>query len=325
MFRYLLENIPKNFMLQTASPDSVKILDSNGELLIDYKYRDASCSPIPFAIDTDGRLYVGEIAEGHGDLSCKVRKSNPNFEYFKEKGRLWNNQYITVWFYCTIELGNETSIAKDRQFFKKLAEMFKQQANMDVSDYTILIEVRKEWETQYIGAVRLADYVAGKNPIPFEQYISNEKPIDLSEPFKPTDGTPDMPRTRLDRERLWKYGWVAEDKELREAIRNVIDKHMNESYFSTDISSSSSESGYRYRSFCSPDDVSIIDETGKRVMWLSYNYRKCAPIPFVITGFGKLFVGRLCETHGDIKKRIKNAYPSWNPGGDDEMIEVGCS
>lgn len=303
-------------MFQTASPDSVKILDSNNQLVIDYKYRDKNCSPIPFAIDNYGRLYVGHIAQGHGELSKECREKYPNFDGFREKGRLWDNRFITVWYYCTIEIGNEGSIAKDRQFYKKLAEMFKQQADMDINDYIILIEVRKGWELQYIGAVRLADYVAGKNPVPYEQFMSGEKKIDLSEPFKPTDGTPDMPRTRLDRERLWKYGWVAENKELRKSIRNVIQKHINEDY-----SYSSSGSRYSRCSHCSPDDISIVDDNGNEVLKCWYDDYDCSPFPFVVTGFGKLFTGRVGETHNDVKKRIAKAYPRWREGADDDLIE----
>lgn len=298
------------YMFQTATPDSVKILGSNGQTLIDYQYRDKSCSPVPFAVDYDGTLYVGEIGEGHGDLWERMSEKFGNLISFKEKGRIWDNRFITVWFYSSIEIGNNGSIAKDRQFYKSLAEKFKQQANMDISDYILLLEVRNNRVTEYIGAIRLADYIAGKNPIPYEQFIEKGTKIDLSEPFKPTDGTPDMPRTRLDRERLWKYGWVAEGKELRKSIRNVIQKHINEE-------TSSSGSGYRRTSHCSPDDISIVDDEGNEVLYCRYDDYDCSPFPFIATSFGKLFTGRVGETHNDVKSRISKAYPKWRESEDD--------
>ena len=41
----------------------------------------------------------------------------------------------------------------------------------------------------------------------------------------------------------------------------------------------------------------------------------------MVTGFGKLFTGRVGETHNDVKKRIASAYPRWREGADDDLIE----
>ena len=100
---------------------------------------------------------------------------------------------------------------------------------------------------------------------------------------------------------------------FRNAIKKTINRHLNES--------SSSGNGYRRYSHCSPDDISIVDENGNEVLWLSYNDIGDKPFPFVIPNFGKLFTGRLGETHNDVKKRIARAYPRWNENYDNDLIE----
>ena len=265
-------------LYNTATPDSVYIYDENGNELIGFYYVQMDCKPVPFARGEYGEVIIGEVGQGHSELQRDYCESiGKQFSIYGE-GRFWMDKYVTAW---GTNAHSERMIEGSRNFYKSLYKDLLDQQNFDIGDYIVLLEGRQdETITNYceIMVARVRDFVQNGKLTEFTRFMSGGNKIDLSEPFKPTDGTPDMPRTRLDRERLWKYGWVAEGKKLNEANAT----------------------------HASPDCIYLKKKNGTDLMDLWFDDKKAKPIPFIIAN-GKAYIGEMCNNHPRMAYDLKRA------------------
>lgn len=288
----------------TATPDSVYIYDENGNELIGCYYVQMDCKPVPFARGEYDEVIIGEVGQGHSDLQKDYCERIGRHFAINREGRFWMDKYVTAW---GTNAHSEKMINNSRKFFKDLYEDLLTQQNLDIGDYIVLLEGPYDdaiVQGCNIMVARVRDFVKNGKLTEYIQFMTGGSNIDPSEPFKPTDGTPDMPRTRLDRERLWKYGWVAEDKKSK---KKSVKEHVLYNPFESPHGT--------------PDEIYLPDREFKSGVGFSWRDYEDNPVAFIIAD-GKLFIGGDMEVHDEIRKRIKNSGGSNFSGrGADGQIE----
>ena len=209
-----------------ANPDTVFILDREGNPLMFYKYRDRNCLARPFGVSNKGKFVIGDYGEGHFTLSKRMLDTQ-NGEYFKVKGRLWQNMFISDW--------NSYIAADDgsRRHFAELMDYFNNSNyGIDISKYVALFESRS---THQILAQYVADFVNGAEAVEVNDFLEKNGFLqrkNTDSPYQrfedPTDPD-DCDFKRRERMNAWYGREVAEnvtvsEKQLRKIISEAIRK-----------------------------------------------------------------------------------------------------
>ena len=263
-----------------ASADLIKLHDESGNVVIDYKYYDETIPAIPFIISYD-RIYFGKNGNSHYDIEREFEEEYGRafpFDYSDElRGRLYHNDTLMLW-------GRNIPNESARKAYARTKELFKQQADMDVSNYTVYFE-----NNHWVFATTVREFVMGKQPIPFQDYYEAQKRKAAEVPTAPNG---------MAAKDFWRhYQMVGESVEEHDLYWPGGTPHGN------------------------PDEIYLPDRNRERGMGFVWNSPEDKQIAFIIYD-GKLYVGNEDEVHDDIRKTInKHTGSNFRYRGDEGQIE----
>lgn len=245
---------------QRANPDGIEINDRDGQQIIKYYYRDSSCRPIPFATHSKtNELIVGEIGEGHSDLRYEYEDS------LEDEGRIWNDTFITIW-----GATHYDEMRKDRMInlYKYYYNKFKNELNYDIGNLIILAE---DLHSDDILAVRVSDFLRGKKPIPYLDFVEEENSVNIKptgyEKFADPNDPDDCDFRRRQKADAWYGRIVAEDTSSKNS------------------------------SYATPDCVWLIDDNGNEIACMHYYESNAYPFLWYE---GNFIIGENGWTHKDL-------------------------
>lgn len=215
-----------------ATPDTIKIHDAEGKVILWYHYRDSKCRPVPYAYlcgrQGDERLVFGDVGQGHSDLEKELVGEDWLKYSLEDRGRIWNNAYITFWYF-----GGLRNLDELRGIYERVCKDAKNEYGMDLSNYIVIIQSREDDHCSAM-AVRMSDFLNGAQPVKYLEFIGKSAPSDSSyEKFANPNDPNDDDYKRRQRMNAW-YGRVAEGKKKKpirineNQLRKIISEVINE-------------------------------------------------------------------------------------------------